>query len=73
MHHQYLILGFFVGATAIPALVLLVWALKQHRRRARARALAEEAGATLGRWSATRTDPAAFMAERIRKAASSDV
>ncbi|WP_031078549.1 hypothetical protein [Streptomyces sp. NRRL WC-3742] len=75
MHHQHLILYFFAAATAVPALVLLLWSLKQHRRKADARASseAEETGAALGRWSARNTDPAAFMAERIRKAASSDV
>ncbi|MGA5823533.1 hypothetical protein ACPC54_37420 [Kitasatospora sp. NPDC094028] len=70
MHHQQLILCFFAGATAVPALVLLLWAIKQHRKKP---ASAEEADATLGRWSARNTDPAAFMAEQIRKAASSDV
>ncbi|MFI9332632.1 hypothetical protein ACIGZJ_34505 [Kitasatospora sp. NPDC052868] len=77
MHHQPLILYFFVGATAVPVLVLLVWSVKQHRKQVKDRAVtvtvAEESGATLGRWSARNTDPAAFMAERIRKAASSDV
>ncbi|MFF2549082.1 hypothetical protein ACFVUY_41875 [Kitasatospora sp. NPDC058063] len=61
---------FFAAATAAPALVLLLWALKQCREKT---APAEEADATLGRWSAQNTDPAAFMAERIRRAAGSDV
>ncbi|MGW7582764.1 hypothetical protein ACWGKU_29415 [Kitasatospora sp. NPDC054768] len=75
MHHQQLILCFFVAATAVPALVLLLWAIKQHRQKTEAegRAPAEEADATLGRWNARDTDPAAFMAERIRRAAGSDV
>ncbi|GAA2984517.1 hypothetical protein GCM10010519_18680 [Streptomyces lactacystinicus] len=63
---------FFAAATAAPALVLLLWALKQCREKT-APAPAEEADATLGRWSAAATDPAAFMAERIRRAAGSDV
>ncbi|MFF2549219.1 hypothetical protein ACFVUY_42590 [Kitasatospora sp. NPDC058063] len=72
---QHLILYFFVGATAVPVLALLLWALKQHRAKAQTSAPvpAEEADATLGRWSAAATDPAAFMAERIRRAAGSDV
>ncbi|MEU9044559.1 MULTISPECIES: hypothetical protein [unclassified Kitasatospora] len=72
-HHQQLILCFFVGTTAVPVLALLLWSLKQYRKKAEARASAEETDATLGRWSARNTDPAAFMAERIRRAAGSDV
>ncbi|MBD0673476.1 hypothetical protein [Streptomyces sp. CBMA156] len=68
--NQHVILCFFAAATAVPALVLLLWAIRQHRKKP---ASVEEADATLGRWTAASTDPAAFMAERIRRAAGSDV
>jgi len=66
-------LVFFALATILSGAALLARAaVAANRRRRKARA-AKADSVTLGRWSARDTDPAAFMAERIRKAASSDV